>query len=632
MFATKIVFKIYLFALAVFSIFRLILTINHYTEIRQNSGFSDILSLFTWGLRYDLLISGFILILPFIILVVYDFTRYKTLKHFAFWWIFIFFSLSFLMSAGNIPYYNKFYQHITLKAFAWLDQPKVVLGMLVESPKFLLIFIPASVFVYLFYKFLKRIFKINAPSKYISKTKKVFYYLLFLVLIFFSLRGRINHSPLRISDAYRHRNNILNELKLNPVFLLEKSIETYYKDRLHPLQLIPDSTAVKLTQKYLHIDKPFNKNPISRKINYDSLAQKKNVVLVLMESMGAWKMHYFGNTENRTPFLDSLFLKGLSFTNMYSNGIHTYAGIYGLNYGYPEIFDRHPFKGADTKHYYGLPQILKQNGYETAFFIPHNKDFDNLGRFLSQNGYRHIYFEKDYPKDSIRNIWGVDDHFLFNFALKKINKLAEKQSPFLATVLTISDHAPLYLPDWIKGQNDAVRATRFADWSIQDFMKKAAKEPWYDNTVFIFVADHGEGHKRVYDIPLTYNHIPAIIYYNGIEPKIINKFAGQIDIFPTLMHLLQTGYVNTTFGIDQLNEQRPYALFNHDKKYGVIDSTYVLIFDRHKNLGLYKYRQKDPKNYLKVKPEIAQKMANYGKAQIQTTNYILKHNLQEKLP
>ncbi len=627
--APKIIFKIYLVSALIFGFFRSLLFFYHKNEVFDDgiSTWQDIVSSFVMGLRYDLLVTGFVVVIPYLLLVAYDFTAKKFLKKTAFWWLFVLLSLGFMLAAGNVTYYNKFYQPITLKAFEWFDQPAVVLGMIFQEPKYWFMFIPFGLVVFLFYRLLNGLF-IQTPVTNISIKKKSVLYFVFFVLIFISIRGTVLHAPLRAQDAFTQHNNFLNELKLNPVFVLEKSYENFVKDKLHPIQLMPVNEAVAYVQKQLHVDKPVNANPISRSCDFDSVRKPRNVVIVLMESMAAWKMKYFGNTENRTPFLDSLFMQGISFSNMYSNGVHTYAGIYGVHYAYPEIFDKHPLKGVDVKQYYGLPQILKQKAYQTAFFIPHNKDFDNLGAFLSKNGFDKIYFEKDYPKDSIRNVWGVDDHFLLNFALKKIDRMARQNKAFLATILTISDHGPFYIPDYIKGDDDYVRATRFADWSLRDFFNKARKRSWFDNTLFVFVADHGEAYRRKYPVPLTYNHIPAIFYYKGVQPVIIEKTAGQLDIFPMIMHLLQSSYINMSFGQNLFKDTRPYIYFNNDKEYGIIDDNYLLVLDRHKTIGLYRYKEGDLTNYMQQEPEKTQEMETYLKAHIQTAQYILDNNLQ----
>ncbi len=626
----KVIFKIYIFSIIIFGLFRVTLYFFQRREV-VNDGIStagDVLSAFVWGVRYDLLITGFIVVLAYFLLVVYEFNHNKILKSAAFWWLFAVLGLAFMLSAADVVYYHKFYQHITVKALEWFDRPATVLGMIFQEPRYRFMFIPFFLVLFVLYRQLKKWF-----DRYQSDTrpvkKKILSFLGLLILIFISIRGRIVHAPLRLEDAYTLHNNFLNELKLNPVFVFEKSYENYLKDRMHPLKLMPEDEAVRFVQKSLHIDRPVNQNPVSRKVHFDTVSNRKNVILILMESMAAWKMAYFGNKENRTPFLDSLFNQSIAFTRMYSNGIHTYAGIYGVNYAYPEIFDKHPLKGADVKIYHGLSQILKANNYQTAFFIPHNKDFDNLGNFLSKNAYDKIYFEKDYPADSIRTIWGVDDHFLFNFALKKIDRIAGNGKNFLATVLTVSDHGPFYIPDYIKGKTDRIRATRFADWSLADFMHKASKKPWFKNTVFVFVADHGEGHNRRYPVPLTYNHIPVMIYYQGVQPRIIDKMAGQIDLFPTLMHLLKLDYTNSTFGIDLFNEERPYIYFNHDKIEGLIDQTHLLLIDRYKTIGLYHYRDGDLTDYKDSEPAKRKEMENYLKAHLQTAKYILDRDLQK---
>ena len=626
----KLIFKIYGISVLIFGLFRASLYFLQRQDVLHDgvTTSKDVFSVFIWGVRYDLLVTGFIMLLPFILLIIYDFTHKTVVKKIAFWWMFVVMGLAFMLTATNVIYYHKFYQIVTIKALDWFDRPAIVFGMIFQEPRYWFMFVPFFVIIYTFYRKLKKWFDNYQPSVR-SVIIKVFTFLTLFLLIFIGIRGRLVHAPLRLEDAFTLHNNFLNELKLNPVFVFEKSYEIYLKDRLHPIKLMPEEEAVKFVQNSLHIMQPVNKNPVSREVKFDTLPNRKNVVVVLMESMAAWKMAYFGNKENRTPHLDSLFKQSIAFTNMYSNGIHTYAGIYGVNYAYPEIFDKHPLKGANIKIYNGLPQVLKANGYQTAFFIPHNSDFDNLGSFLPKNAYDNIYYERDYPADSIRTIWGVDDHFLFNFALKKIDKMAASGQNFLATVLTISDHGPFYIPDYIKGKNDLIRATRFSDWARADFMRKAAQKPWFKNTVFLFVADHGEGHQRKYPAPLTYNHIPALFYYQGVEPQIIDKMSGQIDLFPTLMHILKLDYTNSTFGIDLFTNKRPYIYFNHDKIEGLIDQTHLLLFDRHKTIGLYHYRDGDLTNYKDQEIEKRKEMERYLKAHLQTAKYILDHDLQK---
>jgi len=406
--------------------------------------------------------------------------------------------------------------------------------MILQDPKYSAMILPGILIIYLFYRFLKKIFRETEEKKFKVSKKHIGYYFLFFGLIFIGLRGNLSGHPLRIEDAYIFHNNLLNELSLNPLFVLEKSMEEATNNNLSNYTYMDNEEAFRLMRQYLHIRRVVNANPISRYYHFDTIASPKNVVLVLMESMAAWKMKFFGNKENRTPFLDSLFLESIGFTHMFSAGIHTYGGIYATHFSYPLIFDHHPLRGSFYKKYYGLPQILKEKGYNTVFFLPHNKAFDNLGAFLTLNEFDTVYYDRDYPSDSIANVWGVNDRFLLHFALKKIDYLAHTATPFFATILTVSDHRPFSLPNDIEGPTEEIRATRFADRSLKEFFESAKEKEWFKNTVFVFVADHGEPRQSIYPVPLSYNHIPAIIYYKGVKPLRIHKPASQMDIFPAL--------------------------------------------------------------------------------------------------
>jgi len=629
--AIKIILKTYGLGLLIFFLFRLIQFSIHIKEVLSDSsvGFYEIVKTFLFGLRYDLMITSYLLILPFLLLVLNDYFSQNQLKKLTFWLVFILFIFSFLFTAADIPYYNKFYSRLSVEAFTWFNDPLTVFGMVFQEVRYWFMFIPLLLVVWVFRKLLVKIFTTQTTD--LRAKKSVIYYLGFLIVMFFSMRGAIIGAPLRYRDAFTGKNVFLNSLKLNPVFTLEKSYEESLKNENAKVTLMPEDRAIANIRGYFNIKKEEGKSPIARQIKFDTIIhKKKNVVLVLMESMASWKMAYHGNTEQRTPFLDSLFRKGISFSNIYSNGIHTYCGVFGTNYSFPMFYEKHPMTQVNSKKYEGLPYTMKQNGYNTTFFIPGSGDFDNMYSFLQRNYYDTVYTKADYPKEKIVNIWGVTDRYLLDFALDKINIQSKEDKPFFTTILTISDHGPFrFSEDFISdAENERVKATQFADWSLQKFMKKAVKQDWFDNTIFVFVADHGEAMGLNYKIPLTYNKIPIIYYYKGVTPTIIDKLGSQLDVFPTLMGLLQMDYTNNTFGIDLLNDKREYVLFNHDKEYGVIGDEFLLIVDRNETIGLYKYQSKDKTNYAQKYPDILSKMEDYYKSHIQTSQYMLDNNLQ----
>jgi phosphoglycerol transferase MdoB-like AlkP superfamily enzyme len=168
--------------------------------------------------------------------------------------------------------------------------------------------------------------------------------------------------------------------------------------------------------------------------------------------------------------------------------------------------------------------------------------------------------------------------------------------------------------------------TEYADWSLRKLVTMASEKEWFDNTVFVFVADHGAPINAVYDIPLDYHHTPLIFYAPGIfkEPRTFDCIGGQIDIFPTIMGILNQSYINNTLGIDLLSEARPCIFFNHEDKFGVINRDYLLIMKEDNVKALYKYRLKDKKDYQNEQQQLVKELEDYTISNLQVFQYLMQ--------
>jgi phosphoglycerol transferase MdoB-like AlkP superfamily enzyme len=603
-------------------------------EIKENGSlsFTKILQSFWMGLRFDLLVSGFVLIIPFLLLTIYDYVNKKYLKKISAWWIYSFSFIIMIIGISNIEYFNNFYKHLDSQALSWLDSPVTVVKMLFQEKSWWYIVFLLGVAFIAFKKFLTLLIN-SSRSIELSKRQAAVLHLVTFIIIFFTIRGTLAGPPLKKENSSITNIFFLNELALNPVFVMGKSLELNIKEKIKPINFLDTDEALENVKSYLGLKQQKFVNPIAREVinkTSSDFSNKKNIVLVFMESMATWKMKHYGDKNNMSPFIDSLFDVSISYTNMHSAGIHTYAGVYSTNYSYPTTFNRHPMKFIPEKKYYGLPHVLKEKGYQTAFFIPHDPVFDNLWSFLHNNAYDNIYYDQFYPEDSIRTAWGVDDAFLFHFALNKIDSLHQQKKPFLATILTITDHPPYYIPDFIEGEDEVVRAARFADWARKDFLEKAKKKDWYNNTIFVFIGDHGKTHKMIYETPLSYSSIPLIIYYEGVKPEKRTDLTTQMDVFPILMKELKINYINNTMGQDVSIKKHPYVFVNYDNKYAVLSDSLLLVMDRTSIKGLYKYKEKSTKDYLEKYPKEAQKMSVFLKSYLQAKKHILKNDWQSK--
>ena len=201
---------------------------------------------------------------------------------------------------------------------------------------------------------------------------------------------------------------------------------------------------------------------------------------------------------------------------------------------------------------------------------------------------------------------------------------AVKGGPFLTVIMTCSDHPPFYLPDDIdfhpsntKLENQMVE---YADYSIGELIRLAQQQPWFDNTLFVFIADHGQiwGANK-YDLALSYHHVPMLFYYPGkIAPSRYDGLALQIDLGPTLLGMMPFATSNNTCGLDLLRQRRKYAYFSADEKIGVMDDEYYYVYRVTDNEGnLYHYATGDTEDMTAQQPQRAESMRQHAFGMLQ---------------
>ncbi len=633
--------KIYLLVLTIFSIFRVILFLTELDLIDfEEVQILTIVQSFIMGIRFDIVISGYILFLPAFVLLILEIVRVKskTIEHVIFYWVFILFTIAFFIAAADIPYFNQFYDRFSIGAFEWIENFDFVVSMIIQEPRYFLIVIPFFILVILFYFLLRKIFAHKKESAKINIAINTVISLLFLTVMFVGIRGRVQEkSPIQIGTAYFSNNSFLNKLGLNPVFTLMRSyLDSFNKDNKE-LHLMDDQEAIEKVQHYLKIKNPEYSSPIARKIQIDTIQNSKpNVVIIIMEGMSAAKMSRYGNNKNLTPFLDSLSYNSIYFENIYTAGKHTFNGVFSTLFSFPALYRQHTMKNIHK--YDGISSTLINNGYSTTYFTTHDSQFDNVEGFLRANDFQNIISQADYPLSEAKTTLGVPDDYMFRYSIPEISKLAKKDKPFFVTFMTASDHGPFYIPQYFHPKNSDIKdqIVEYADWSLHRFIQLASKEEWFDNTIFIFIADHGAPINAIYDIPLNYFHSPLIFYAPKIfkSNKQYSNIGSQIDIYPTLMGLLKQTYVNNTLGIDLINEKRKYTIINDDDKIGIIDSMYFCIMKSDNNLQLYKYRNKDKTNYFEQDKSKAFEMADYAKSNMQVYQNMLlsrETSLRKKL-
>ena len=618
----KITVKLYLLLIAIYFAFRVTLLLLNINRVGETTAW-EVLQAFIMGVRFDIVTIGFVIAIPTMILTAFSFLGRKNrlFEKIYTWILTICFTITFGICAADIPYFDQFFDRFNITAFEWIStgDSAFVFKMVWEEPTYILMMLPVLGCGFVFWYFANKILKNSKDWESVSYVRYGVYTVLLCGLVFFGMRGRLNEkSPIMVGTAYFGNNAMLNQLGLNPNFTLARSWLDSKDPDNQKVKFMSDEVAIKNMQKYFGIENPNEDFPIAREIVNEGESNDYNVIVVIMEGMSYNKTAHGGNTRNLTPFLDSLMDKSLSFSNCYTTGTHTYCGIYSTMVSYPVIFRNHALKRIPVLQYDGIAATLQRAGYQTAYFTTHDKEFDNVAGFLSQNGVERIISQADYPVGEVKTTLGVPDDYMFRFSMPVFDEMASNGRPFFAAMMTASDHGPFYIPDYFKPRNDDVRyqITEYADWSLRKFIEMASEKPWFDNTLFVFVADHGAALDTDYSIPLSYFHTPLVFYMpKYLQPVENEVITSQMDVFPTVMGILGKSYVNNTFGIDLQREDRKYAYFMGDDKYGVIDGEWLFINKpTEEQKGMYKYVEKEKKNYISEYPEIANEMQKYAES------------------
>jgi phosphoglycerol transferase MdoB-like AlkP superfamily enzyme len=122
--------------------------------------------------------------------------------------------------------------------------------------------------------------------------------------------------------------------------------------------------------------------------------------------------------------------------------------------------------------------------------------------------------------------------------------------------MTVSNHRPYTYPegriDISPNTHSREGAVKYTDYAINRFLKESSSKPWYNNTIFVIVADHCAGSAGSVELPVTGYHIPLLIFAPGIikQPQVVDRLMAQIDIPPTILGMLRFRYKTKFFGQD----------------------------------------------------------------------------------
>ena len=327
-----------------------------------------------------------------------------------------------------------------------------------------------------------------------------------------------------------------------------------------------------------------------------SSPRQPNVVILVEESFGAEFVGVLGHDRGLTPAFDALSEEGLLFRDAYATGTRTVRGLEAIVASFPPIPSVSIVKrpGGDKVANWG--GVMRQLGYDTNFYYGGYGYFDNMNAFFSGNGFT-VKDRTDIADQTFANIWGVCDEDLFRFAVQQMDQRQATDKPFFSIVLSTSNHKPFSFPPGVPGVPEEgggrPAGVRYADYAIGRFFEMAKSKPWYEDTLFVVVADHGA---RVYgaaQIPLFSYEIPLLVIWpGGIEPGVVDAPISLMDLAPTVLGLLGQTYEAPFFGQDVLSrpdDHQPVLLFNHNHDVGALRGDALVVLGLGKSERSFNY-------------------------------------------
>jgi phosphoglycerol transferase MdoB-like AlkP superfamily enzyme len=514
----------------------------------------NVLGIFLVGLFYDIINASYFIIPTVLYVWLMPDRFYRKARHrFILYGLVGFFIFMLLFnSVSEWFFWDEFNTRFNFIAVDYLVYTTEVLGNIRQSYPIELIIIAILILSAAVVFLLKPSIKLAVDSSLQFRKRSVFAIGLLALPVFFFFT--VNTKLRQFS-----KNAYVNELSSNGMYELfaaylnnELDYEQFYKK-------IDNAEAFREIRSLLNTsDSEFSNNEtiaLERKITNDSAEKKLNVVLVSVESLSADFMTAFGNENNITPNLDSLAQHSLFFTKLYATGTRTVRGLEALSLCIPPTPGQSIVRRPNNENLFSLGKVFNAKGYESKYIYGGYGYFDNMNYFFANNGYnvrdRNVIDEKEIVYE---NVWGVADENLFTLAQREIESTLASGKPVFAHVMTTTNHRPFTYPDGridIPSHTSREGAVKYTDYAIGRFIKECSKKPWFDNTVFIIVADHCASSAGKTELPVNKYHIPMMMYSpKNIAPGKMERLMSQIDIGPTLLGLLNFSYSSKFFGYD----------------------------------------------------------------------------------
>ena len=579
--------------LVLFALLRLALFIYN-RELIGAAPAMNFVEAFGNGLRFDLRVTALIL-LPLLFMIASR--QAMALRGVMRLWLTFAASLVIFLGVVELDFYREFHQRLNGLVFQYmLEDPATVMRMLWYGFPVVTLLSAWALASWLFYLVLRRINRATLPaasngasaSPSASFLTRSLLLLLCLFLAVLAVRGTLRSGPpLRWGDAFTTESMFANQLGLNGTYSLALAAMNRFSGKRANMwkPTLPAEEALSITREMLltpHDNLVDSEDAAVRRDFSPPESSRlpiKNVVVIIMESFAGHSVGALGGKGEITPYFDALAKEGVLFTRFFSNGTHTHQGMFATMACFPNLpgFEYLMQMSEGSHKFSGLPQLLKQREFGNVYVYNGDFTWDNQIGFFGNQGMSNLIGRYDYVNPVVTDpTWGVSDQDMFNRALEELSKLSATEKPFYALLQTLSNHTPYPMPKTLPvervtgrgSMSEHLTAMRYSDWALGQFFAEAKKSPYYQETLFVVVGDHGFGGiEHLTEMDLYRFNVPLLLLAPGIQEKfgaVRETVGSQVDVVPTLMGRLGGQMRHQCWGRDLL------TLADDDEGFAVI--------------------------------------------------------------
>lgn len=508
------------------------------------------------ALKVDIATACYILIIPTLLITGELIVESKLWIKITRIFYIVILSVFALIYSGETGLYAEWKTKLSSKIFVALRNPMEVFQT-ASAMQFFSFLGLAILLAFGGYFILNRYFLGRTPLVDLRNWQKGLFFSITVALLALGLRGGFNAIPISTSAAYFSKHSFLNHAALNSGYNLAVSIfETRKFNYENPFIKLPAEEAQATTQQLLMPAKDTTEHILT--------TNRPNVVILLLESWSADLIESLGGEPGITPQFHELEKEGILFTELYSTGSRSHQAMAAIIGGFPATPYSTITENADKfSKLPSLNKIFKEHGYHTSFYFGGELNYGNIRAYLLHNDFDRIIEGKNFNGDFPRGRLGVHDEALFQ---RHLAEMDEQTQPFFSMLFTLSSHAPYDQPmekvlDWGGNENEFINSAYYTDLHLGNYFREARNKKWFNNTLFIIMADHSHNTYRNWPLEnFNYHKIPLLILGPVVKEQYRNTRKNQIcannDLPKTILNQLGWPSDSFTWSKDLFN---PYS-------------------------------------------------------------------------